>query len=472
MITLINTNSMKPAIGPIGLDYIAAAVRKAGIECDILDLSFCDKPQKALADYFENNQPVLAGMTFRNVDDCFWPSGQWFVPQLKQHIEQVRKVSEAKVVLGGVGFSIMPQRIVEYTHADFGICGDGEDAIVLLYNEIISNQTYESVSGLVWRTDGKIISNEPNWPDNLSLPTERDAVDNKKYFEQGGQCGIETKRGCNRPCIYCADSLAKGKKLRVRQPAEVADEVESLLRQGIDVFHICDSEFNVPISHARAVCREFVKRELGEKIKWYTYMTVTPFDDELAYLMKKAGCVGVDFTGDSASGLMLGTYRQQHRKEDLAKAAKLCRKNNITVMFDLLLGGPGETEETLAETIGFMKKISPDAVGAGLGVRIYPQTEMAKIVHQEGNLETNPNIKRKYDGQVDFFKPTFYISNLLGEKPAQLVRDLIAGDKRFFEPMLEVDEGQGRDHNYNDNTELCQAIAAGARGAYWDILRQ
>jgi hypothetical protein len=76
---------------------------------------------------------------------------------------------------------------------------------------------------------------------------------------------------------------------------------------------------------------------------------------------------------------------------------------------------------------------------------------------------------------VNFFKPTFYISNSLGERPAQLVRDLIGGDKRFFAPMVEIERGaQGRatDHNYNDNTELLEAIKKGARGAYWDILHQ
>jgi radical SAM superfamily enzyme YgiQ (UPF0313 family) len=191
--------------------------------------------------------------------------------------------------------------------------------------------------------------------------------------------------------------------------------------------------------------------------------------------MSKAGCVGIDFTGDSAAPSMLKTYGQTHRKEDLASAVQLCRDNNIKVMFDLLLGGPGETAKTAAQTIDFIKKIDPDCAGAPLGVRIYPGTEMAHIVESEGPPETNPNIRRKYDGPVDFFKPTFYISQALGPKPANLVRDLIAGDKRFFEPMPEtvLEEGQlSTDHNYNDNTELVEAIKAGARGAYWDILHQ
>jgi radical SAM superfamily enzyme YgiQ (UPF0313 family) len=206
-------------------------------------------------------------------------------------------------------------------------------------------------------------------------------------------------------------------------------------------------------------------------------MAVVPFDAELAEAMAKAGCVGIDFTGDAACASMLKTYRQLHLNEDLASAVRLCRGNGIKVMIDLLLGGPGETPETVAETINFIKQIAPDCAGAPLGIRIYSGTEMARIATAEGAAEKNPNLRRKYSGPVDFFRPTFYISASLGEQPATLVQDLIAGDKRFFGPMAETvpeaaESSLSTDHNYNDNTELVKAIKKGARGAYWDILRK
>jgi radical SAM superfamily enzyme YgiQ (UPF0313 family) len=472
MLALVNTNTMQPPVTPVGLDYIAGAVHDAGIECEVVDLCLCENPSEELAKQLAAGEPELVALSFRNIDDCFWPSAQWFVPRLSDLVTQVRENTDAPIVLGGVGFSIMPEGIVDFTGADFGIRGDGEQPLVQLIREIRNNQNWHEVLGLIWREDGQVHSNEPAWPRKTSLPTGRDFVDNKTYFKKGGQCGIETKRGCNRPCVYCADPLAKGKHLRLRDAAEVADEVENLLGQGIDVLHLCDSEFNIPIEHSKEVCREFIHRRLGEKIRWYTYMAVTPFDDELAKLMRKAGCVGIDFTADSACGIMLSNYRDAHSAEDLATAVQLCRDYDITVMLDLLLAGPGETEETLAETIEFVKQIEPDCVGAGLGVRIYPGTGMAVIAESEGVLESNPNIKRKYDGPVDLLKPTFYISNLLGQQPAQLVHDLIGDDERFFKPLLGAGDSRSTDHNYNDNTALCEAISAGARGAYWDILRK
>jgi radical SAM superfamily enzyme YgiQ (UPF0313 family) len=461
MLTLINTNTMQPAIAPVGLDYIAGSAKKAGIEVEIVDLCLADDPDKMLRDYFVKSKPDLIGLSFRNVDDCFWPSCQWFVPKLAGLVKTLKSLTAAPVVIGGVGFSIFAKQIVKHTGADFGVCGDGEQAIIDLYRDLKRGTAKMAVL-----RDG--LTNQPR---RLSLTTSRNAINNADYFKRGGQVGIETKRGCNRNCIYCADRLSKGTTSRLRNPDEVADEAEHLLAQGIDVLHICDSEFNIPREHATAVCEEFIRRGLGRRLSWYTYMAVVPFDDELAGAMRKAGCVGIDFTGDSATPAMLKTYRQPHTAEDLASAVRLCRENGITVMIDLLLGGPGETPETARQTIDFIKQIKPDCAGAPLGVRIYPGTEMFDVVKKEGNFETNPNIKRKYAGPVDLFRPTFYISHKLGERPARLIKDLIAGDKRFFEPIDEADPAL-TDHNYNDNTELVNAIAAGARGAYWHILHK
>jgi radical SAM superfamily enzyme YgiQ (UPF0313 family) len=477
MLTLINTNRMLPAIGPIALDYIAGSAGEAGIDVEVVDLCLSDDPSKTLTEYFASRNPQLVGVSFRNTDDCFWPSARWFVPDLAKTIREIKKLTDAPIVIGGVGFSIFARRIVEYTGAEFGIRGDGEEGIVSLYNELQQSKRFERVDGLVWRSNGEIYSNRPSWPSQLSLPTSRDQIDNPAYLERGGQCGLETKRGCNRRCIYCADPLTKGPTLRLREPSEVADEVQSLIAQGVDVLHLCDSEFNIPREHAFAVCEEFNRRSIGKNISWYTYMAVVPFDAELAGVMRKAGCVGINFTGDSACPSMLKTYGQLHLKEDLALSVGLCRENGIKVMIDLLFGGPGETPETVSQTVEFIRQIGPDCAGAPLGIRVYPGTQMAQIVETEGSPETNPNIHRKYSGPIDLLQPTFYISQALGPQPARVIKDIIAGDKRFFEPTeaadLQADEvGGTTDHNYNDNMELVEAIREGRRGAYWDILHK
>jgi radical SAM superfamily enzyme YgiQ (UPF0313 family) len=475
MLTLINTNRMLPPIAPIGLDYVVGAVRRAGFDVELLDMNLAPDPEASLVDYFAHRSPGLVGLTFRNVDDCFWPSGASFLPVLQRDVAAVRRCTDAPIVLGGVGFSIFPRRILEYTGADFGVWGDGEPAMVALLQELRGQRRWQRVPGLIYREGGVVKANPAAWPRELCIATEREAVDNGTYFRRGGQIGIETKRGCPRTCIYCADPLAKGRAHRLRDPAGVAREVQTLLARMIDVLHLCDAEFNLPLRHALDVCDELIRWGLGERVRWYAYLAVTPFPDDLAQRMRRAGCVGINFTSDAAHPAMLATYRQPHGREDLAAAVSRCRKHGLAVMLDLLIGGPGETPETVATTVEAIKEFDPDCAGAALGIRIYPGTAVEQIVAAEGPLETNASIRRRYAGPIDLLQPTFYISSRLGSQPARCVRELIGDDPRFFAPEEEVPgalERSSSDHNYNANQPLADAIAAGARGAYWDILRK
>jgi radical SAM superfamily enzyme YgiQ (UPF0313 family) len=389
-------------------------------------------------------------------------------------VAAVRRFSPAPILLGGVGFSLFPTQLMAATGADFGIRGDGEQALVALIAEMRGRRRWDRVPGLVYRADGRLVMNEAAWPSVVSAPTERDIVDNATYFRLGGQMGVETKRGCSRQCSYCADPLAKGRSNRLRPAVDVADEVQSLARRGIDVLHLCDAEFNLPSRHALEICDELIRRGLGERVRWYAYLTVTPFSDDLARRMRQAGCVGINFTGDATHRRMLAAYRPPHRRDDIERAVRCCRDNGITVMLDLLLGGPGETPETVAESIAALQHIDPDCVGAALGVRIYPGTPVQSVIAAEGPMEANPSIHRRYQGAIDLLQPTFYISAALGDRPAALVRELIGEDPRFFPPQDDRASDHAvttGDHNYSDNRALVQAIAAGARGAYWDLLR-
>jgi len=482
MLTLINANSMRPLVAPIGLDYVAGAARAAGVEADVLDLALAADAAAALRRHFESAKPRLVGITFRNASDCFWPSAEWFVPALADLVRTVRTLTDAPIVLGGVGFSIFAERTMERTGADFGIRGDGEQAIVALARQVAGRRRFDAAAGLIWRSGGRLISNPPAWDEPLAVPTARDAIDNAVYFRLGGQGSVETKRGCDRACAYCADPIAKGPRVRRRDPAAVADEVAALHRQGVDVLHLADSEFNVPRDHAMAVCEELIRRSLGDRVRWYTYMAVVPFDATLAGAMRRAGCVGINFTGDSAADAILVAYGQPHRAADIEAAVSHCHASGMAVMIDLLLGGPGETPVTVAETIGLLKRIGPDCVGASLGVQICPGTAIEEMVRAMGPLESLPGIRRRYAGPVDLAQPTFYISPALGGRPAALVCDLIGGDRRFFEPAEEGPDlapsgpgeaaGGDKGYNYNDNTPIVEAIRRGERGAYWDILRR
>jgi len=485
-VLLVNTNETRPPVAPIAIDYIGGELERLGYDVGFADLNGASDARSEIAGALARSSPRLVGVTLRNSDDCFWPSGASFVPRLAEIVGTIKALTDAPIVIGGSGYSVFPGAILKECGCKLGIAGDGERAIVALVAALERGKGLDEVPGLVQLVGGSGTrtcrrNRAHRGAARLQLDTSRAIVDNRRYFREGGQLGIETKRGCDRACTYCADPLIKGKRARVREPREVADEVENLVKRGIDVLHLCDSEFNVPYEHAIAVCWELVERGLGQRIGWYTYASVVPFSDELAGAMREAGCAGVNFGTDTANAQMLARYGRRHRKEDIAAAIEACKKHGLRVMTDLLVGGPGETEATLRETIEFIKEAGPDCAGAALGVRVYPGTRFAQQLLAEGPLASNANLRWPGGGlqeacgghaeelETCLLRPVFYISRELGENPAQLVRDVIAGDERFFEP---VEEQGVENYNYKDNLPLIEAIRSGARGAYWDILRK
>ena len=116
-----------------------------------------------------------------------------------------------------------------------------------------------------------------------------------------------------------------------------------------------------------------------------------------------------------------------------------------------------------------MKRISPDRVGVSLGVRVYAGTRLVDTVDGEGPRDRNPNLRGSVEGNPHFLKPVFYLSAALGDDATSYVADLVGGDRRFFFPTAEAGTEA---YNYSDNQRLVEAIEAGYRGAYWDILRR
>jgi radical SAM superfamily enzyme YgiQ (UPF0313 family) len=248
----------------------------------------------------------------------------------------------------------------------------------------------------------------------------------------------------------------------------VADELAALLARGVDVFHTCDAEFNLPREHALAVCHELASRGLGDRIRWYAYATPEHFDDELAAAMRRAGCVGVDFTADHADPRMIVRLGRHHTPDDLRRTATACKDHRLAFMFDLLLGAPGETRQSIRTTLDLMKELAPDRVGTSLGVRLYPGTPLLQQLQAEGPLAENPSVTGAEENP-GLLRPVFYVERGLGGDIGDFIRSLIGGDERFLFPSAAEAAGN---YNYNDNSALCEAIRQGARGAFWDILRR
>lgn len=459
---------MKPACAPIGLDYVADSLIAAGHELRLLDLCFSENVDGDIASTLRDFDPRLIGVSVRNTDECYM-SGAFFLPFVREIVDSLRKHSDATIVMGGVGFSVMPESVMQYCRPDFGIAGEGEASFARLVQAISAGSRVEAVPNLLLLDETGLKRTATAHESLDDLPRSRSFIDNPRYFREGGQAGFETKRGCNMNCVYCADPVSKGRRVRLRSPKLVVDELRALLAQGIDHFHTCDCEFNIPGEHAKDVCRAIIEAGIGERMRWFAYCSILPFDDEMAALFRRAGCAGVDFGADSGNDEMLRRLGREFRSDDLVRTADLCHKHGIPFMYDLLIGSPGETRETVRETVDLMRRIDADCVGLSMGIRIYDGTATANWIRSQGDIASNPDIYGAKEDNPSFLQPVFYVAPDLGADMANIVSEIVGGDKRFFLPSTEEVDSN---YNYNDNTVLVQAIQQGARGAYWDILRR
>jgi radical SAM superfamily enzyme YgiQ (UPF0313 family) len=460
---------MQPPVAPIGLEYIAAALRRRGYEPVLRDLAFSEGWKLALAAAVTVVKPAAILVTIRNIDDAYFASQDFVLETTAQMVRHIKELSDTPVILGGVGFSIAPREVLRFTGADYGIVGEGEEALPALLDCLGAAGDIAKVPGDVFRAPDGRIAVVPPVPCNIEeLPTpSRRFLDNPRYFEEGGQAGVETKRGCTGLCIYCVEPNAKGNRIRLRNPKSVAEEFADLLDQGIDAVHLCDSEFNMPRHHAYAVCEALAESGVASKMHWHTYASPHRFDKGLAQAMAKAGCRGIDFGVDHADPAMLQRLARKYGQDDIRQTAEACRAAGIPFMFDLLLGGPGETPESLERAIDFMREVKPDRVGLSCGVRVYPHTPLAGMVLEQGPLASNPNLYGATENNDDLLRPIFYVDSGIGGDIHRTVGALVKGDKRFLH--ADPDQVDGN-YNYNDNSVLSNAIRDGERGAYWAIL--
>lgn len=470
-ILLVNTNLTKPPVAPIGLDYIGSALVKSGFEAELLDLNFSKDIKEDLKKKLAGSSYLAIGVNVRNTDDSCYLSKDDFLPQIKEIITLIKKHSNSSIIIGGGGFSIMPLEITEYLNADFGIAGDGEFILCELLRAFAENKKYsdmiDDIEGAVHIGAGsRVIRFLSDSLKEYPL-SNRDLVDNRRYFIDGGMGNIETKRGCNRKCIYCADPLIKGRKIRTRPIKRVIEELRNLIGMNIDHIHFCDGELNIPISYAVKLLNKIIENRLSDKIKWYSYMSPVPFNEDFVKLLKKSGCEGINFGVDSAHTEILENLGRKHILKDLEKVSELCLKYKIKFMIDLLLGGPGEDRKTIKYTIDSVKRLNPTCVGISYGIRVYPGTALSNMIDKDSSLKKN--LYGDTDGDINFLKPVFYLSEKIGKDLIGYTGSLVSGDKRFF---IGASDKFDKNYNYNENIKLQKAIKKGYRGAFWDILQR
>ncbi|MBA4387677.1 MAG: hypothetical protein C0404_06825 [Verrucomicrobia bacterium] len=379
-ILLVNSNRFHqpwPVI-PFGLGCVAAAVEQAGHTVRVLDLCFSSHPAQDVAAAVKAFGPELAGVSIRNIDNGAGFNTQFLLEDVRgKVIEPLKQVFRGPIVIGGPSVGINGSEMLEFLDLDFAIRGDGEAAMVELLRRLQGQLPLDGMPGLVRRVNGLIVEDNAPMPvcdlDLLPMDKVYDHIDLEPYRRYDSSLQIQTKRGCALSCSYCTYNRIEGRRWRLRDPQRVADDIERLVRKtGINRLEFTDSTFNFPLEHCKAVLRAIEAKGLNLRLRT---MGLNPgaVDEELVDLMSRTGFHDVDLGAESGCDATLRGLGKSFRKSDVLEAARLLREKGIAVAWYLLLGGPGETEETLRETFDTVNEAADpwDLVNIGVGLRIY-----------------------------------------------------------------------------------------------------
>jgi radical SAM superfamily enzyme YgiQ (UPF0313 family) len=195
---------------------------------------------------------------------------------------------------------------------------------------------------------------------------------------------VQSRRGCPLDCSFCSTAAIEGRGLRQHSPATIAAWLEQLASSGFTNFNFVDNTFNLPPDYAKELCQKIVDRGLA--INFWCIIYPKWIDSKLVELMARAGCREISLGFESGSDPMLASLNKRFNAEEVKTVAKMFGDAGIFRRGFLLLGGPGETPESVEESLGFADSLNLDALKVTVGLRIYPETPLAATALAEGEI--------------------------------------------------------------------------------------
>ena len=341
---------------PLGIGYLCAYLRTHDVPAFVVD---------GLNRGLSNDEIVGACAEADLIGiSClsdFWPETADLVAKLKR--------AGKRVVVGGPHASALPAAVLEQSDADFVIVGEGEETLLDLVRAL---ETGGSTAGLPGLVSGAAQDAERR-PliadiDSIPFPTWSE-MDPRQYRKaphgaliQSFPVGpITSSRGCPFQCTFCASPFLWGKHIRFRSTGNVVDEIEYLTKEfGVREIHFEDDNLTLRRSHVEGICEDILRR--GIRVSWAAPngIRVGTVTRDLLRLMKRSGCYYLAFGVESGSQEILDGIRKGVDLGEIERTVRMASAEGIMTQGFFIFGLPGETSETIEETIRFAKRIPLD----------------------------------------------------------------------------------------------------------------
>lgn len=400
-----NRNALPMPVMPIGACIVAQAAERAGHTVFFLDLMFTRNPLADIESAVTGFKPDVVSLSVRNIDNNDMRDTVFFLNDLLSVVNLIRSRTSAPIILGGAALGVMPEQILRLAPVTCAVVGDGEMVFPLLLERISRGRNVSDMPGVASIENGVFRRNSSTlagFSTTCPAPDYHRWLNIPAYRSRLATVPIQTRTGCQFHCVYCTYPKIEGSNCRLKEPGSVADAVVRLAATGLRDIEFVDSIFNAPLEHAMEVCAALARVKHTGRLQCLE-LNPRDFDDALVTAMERAGFVGMGITLESASDPVLQGLRKGFTSREVHHAAGVVMRHRIPCAWIFLFGGPGETPETVRETLQFAKEhIRPqDVAFFNTGIRIYPGTELESIARQQGVLSRSP---------AEMLAPLFYVS--------------------------------------------------------------
>jgi anaerobic magnesium-protoporphyrin IX monomethyl ester cyclase len=349
---------------PIGMLYIAAYLEKnTAHEVKVLDAYTEGMNHAQVKEYLEKEKPDIVGI---------YISTYYLADGLKT-AENVKSVNRSIVtVAGGPHPALYPFETAAVPSIDYVMVGEAEKAFTEFagYIEKKEPARADAMPSVLTKRSPKDKQLEFGRLENLDeLPfPARHLLNGGKYrsilAKRNPITTVITSRGCPYRCYFCSN-LESGKKVRYRSPNNVVDELEKVVDDyGIRDFLFFDELFTSDKKRALSICEEILKRKL--KIRWHCRSRVDVMDEELATLMKKAGCRLIQFGVETGNQRLQGVINKKLDLEKVRNTIGMIYGKGIMTYADFMFGLPTETDEETGQTLKYAMSLKLDYVAFGM----------------------------------------------------------------------------------------------------------
>jgi anaerobic magnesium-protoporphyrin IX monomethyl ester cyclase len=375
---------------PLGISYIAASLQKDGHNVYLIDCTFLDR-KEALKKALAVKADVVGIYSMATVLD----ESLWFAQQLRAYCRLL--------VAGGPLPICDPELFLEYF--DVVVRGEGEQTMQELLRAYEKATGLNTIAGIVYRTDS-------SWPlkgrliytpereftkelDRISFPA-RELLPNESYIRYGKKkygysiTTVMSTRGCPFRCEFCSNVVFGG-SYRERSPENVVDEIEAALALGYDRISFADDVFTMKRDRVIKICREIMRR--GLHFNWECLGRVDTLDYSTALEMKQAGCTRIFFGIESGNEQMLELMNKKITAEEARRAVVDAHQAGLQVGAFFILCYPGDTDDTVLETLHFTTSLPLDYLGLSMPYPL-PGTDLYKRTKDRITRDWHPQDSR------------------------------------------------------------------------------